>query len=50
MGDSLGSFCEFSNTISDRLIDQGTYLEYPVMKMPGGGVFDLKPGQVTDDS
>lgn len=20
------------------------------MKMPGGGVFDLKPGQVTDDS
>lgn len=50
IGDSLGSYCEFSKSVSDDLMDQGRKKSILVMTMPGGGVFDLLPGQLTDDS
>jgi ADP-ribosylglycohydrolase len=43
VGDSLGSFHEFSEDVSEELIET-------VMQQPGGGTFSLKKGQVTDDS
>jgi len=43
MGDSIGSLVEFQSEVSDEEVNKA-------MKMPGGGPFKLKPGQVTDDS
>lgn len=44
IGDSLGSYCEFQNkATAEKLVIEA-------MEMPGGGVFNLKAGQITDDS
>ena len=44
IGDSCGSFSEFEpELLSDEHMEV-------CMAMPGGGPFDLAPGQVTDDS
>ena len=43
LGDSIGSYLEFVTSVSKQ--EASTAL-----KMPGGGPFRLKPGQITDDS
>ena len=44
IGDSIGSKNEFATHLhSDQEIQE-------ILTMPGGGPFNLKPGQVTDDS
>ena len=44
IGDSLGSYLEFNfGNITNDMINTA-------MSMPGGGHFQLQPGQVTDDS
>ena len=44
IGDSVGSYLEFTHLdITPRVVDDA-------MKMPGGGVWKIGPGQVTDDS
>lgn len=44
IGDSLGSFVEFEiGDCPNEILDKA-------MSMPGGGIWELKPGQVTDDS
>ena len=44
IGDSIGSFCEFSTEpISDEQMKNA-------MKMPGGGPHGINPGQITDDT
>jgi len=43
IGDALGSYLEFKTKVTPQEVEEG-------MKMPGGGPFDLVPGQVTDDS
>ena len=43
VGDSCGSYNEFNgNRLSESDSDE-------VMKMPGGGPFELESGQITDD-
>lgn len=42
IGDSVGSFLEFTTLPSQQMIDQA-------LTMPGGGCWDLAPGQITDD-
>ena len=43
-GDSCGSYLEFSQYfISEEKMDE-------CMKWPGGGPFNVGPGQITDDS
>lgn len=44
LGDALGSYCEFERKASCTKVSKET------MQMPGGGTFQLLPGQVTDDS
>lgn len=44
IGDALGSYCEFQGKA--RCTDKANLM----IKMPGGGPFELKAGQVTDDS
>ncbi|KRX11225.1 ADP-ribosylation/Crystallin J1 [Pseudocohnilembus persalinus] len=44
IGDSLGSYCEFENDIDEKVLSD------VIMKQPGGGTFNLNPGQLTDDS
>ena len=44
MGDACGAYLEFTEqTINESLMDE-------CMRMPGGGFWDVGPGQVTDDS
>ena len=43
IGDSIGSFTEFRNDVSEEIAEQA-------LLMPGGGPFNVSPGQVTDDS
>src|SRR5688500_10125577 len=43
LGDSIGSFVEFSSHVSLEKAQES-------YDMPGGGPFRLAPGQVTDDS
>jgi ADP-ribosylglycohydrolase len=43
IGDSIGSYLEFKKDIPEHLLNVA-------MKMPGGGPFQVAPGQVTDDS
>ena len=44
IGDTLGSYREFERgDCPDHFIEEA-------MQMPGGGCWDLMPGQVTDDS
>ena len=44
IGDSLGSYREFKmNDCPEHIIEEA-------MQMPGGGYWDIYPGQVTDDS
>jgi len=43
IGDSIGSFTEFSNEVPEETIEKA-------LTMPGGGPFNVFPGQVTDDS
>lgn len=42
VGDALGAYLEFS-TVNEQTVKEA-------MKMPGGGVWKLAPGQITDDS
>lgn len=44
LGDSIGAYCEFKSKLTSTKISD------EAMKMPGGGKFNLFPGQVTDDS
>lgn len=50
IGDSLGSFLQFRQNITEPTINQGIKSFYIAMEMPGHGTFDLEPGQFTDDS
>ena len=43
IGDSIGSFTEFRNDVPEEIAEQA-------LLMPGGGPFNVSPGQVTDDS
>ncbi|CAG9333579.1 unnamed protein product [Blepharisma stoltei] len=43
IGDSLGSYIEFENSISEGMLSE-------TLEMRGGGPFSVGPGQVTDDS
>ncbi len=43
LGDSIGSFTEFRNIVPEEIVEQA-------LLMPGGGPFNVSPGQVTDDS
>ena len=46
IGDSLGSYVEFTrgvDAIDESIVDEA-------MSMPGGGIWKLQPGQITDDS
>ena len=43
IGDALGSYLEFQEKVTGSQVDTA-------MKMPGGGPFNLSPGQITDDS
>lgn len=43
IGDSIGSFTEFRSIVPDEIVEQA-------LMMPGGGPFNVSPGQVTDDS
>ena len=44
IGDSIGSYVEFEK---GRISRDQVHL---AMTMPGGGIWKLSPGQVTDDS
>ena len=50
IGDSLGSYLEFAKNITPEMVDQGTHLWKKAMEMTPGGTFNLRAGQVTDDS
>ena len=43
IGDSIGSFTEFRSIVPEEIVEQA-------LMMPGGGPFNVSPGQVTDDS
>jgi ADP-ribosylglycohydrolase len=43
IGDSIGSYLEFKTHVTEEEVEHA-------LTMPGGGPFDLIPGQVTDDS
>ena len=43
IGDSIGSFTEFRSIVPEEIAEQA-------LTMPGGGPFNVSPGQVTDDS
>jgi len=43
IGDSIGSYLEFNNQPKKEVVNAAMF-------MPGGGTFNLVPGQVTDDS
>ena len=43
IGDSIGSFTEFRSIVDEDMAEKA-------LLMPGGGPFNVSPGQVTDDS
>jgi ADP-ribosyl-[dinitrogen reductase] hydrolase len=50
IGDALGSYLEFSASINSDLVEEGIHKLDLAMTMRAGGPFNLRAGQVTDDS